>query len=184
MTKITPTIAAPFIGAVLLSTTALAQESFTINGGDQAVSVTPVTEFDEPWAMTFLPDGTMLVTEKGGTLLHVTQGGEKTEVSGVPAVAYGGQGGLGDVVLHPDFAENDMVYLSYAEEGEGGYGAALARGTLDLSGNSPATGIHARPQAGRFMQAITLAKTGQPGLANLVSNRCMSNVRLAPKHVP
>ncbi|MEE2949743.1 MAG: PQQ-dependent sugar dehydrogenase [Pseudomonadota bacterium] len=138
MTKITPTIAAPFIGAVLLSTTALAQEGFTINGGDQAVSVTPVTEFDEPWAMTFLPDGTMLVTEKGGTLLHVTQGGEKTEVSGVPAVAYGGQGGLGDVVLHPDFAENDMVYLSYAEEGEGGYGAALARGTLDLSGDSPA----------------------------------------------
>jgi hypothetical protein len=60
-----------------------------------------VATFDEPWAMTFLPDGTLLVTEKKGVLWHVTSDGSKTEVQGLWKVAYGGQGGLGDVVLHP-----------------------------------------------------------------------------------
>ena len=66
----------------------------------------PVATFDEPWAMAFLPDGNMLVTQKSGSLFVVSQSGEKTEVSGVPDVAYGGQGGFGDVVPHPDFADN------------------------------------------------------------------------------
>ena len=58
------------------------------------------------------------------------------EISGVPAVAYGGQGGLGDVVLHPKFAENGLVYLSYAEAGEGDTrGAAVARARLVLEGD-------------------------------------------------
>lgn len=73
------------------------------------LEVLPVAAFDEPWAMTFLPDGRLLVTEKPGRLLLVSQDGAKTEVAGVPEVAYGGQGGLGDVVLHPDFSENAMV---------------------------------------------------------------------------
>ena len=65
-----------------------------------------VATFDEPWAMTFLPDGTLLVTEKRGVLWHVSNDGSKTEVQGLWKVAYGGQGGLGDVVLHPDFERN------------------------------------------------------------------------------
>ena len=91
-------------------------------------------QLDEPWAMTFLPDGRMLVTEKPGQLHIVTQDGEASEpVEGVPEVAYCGQGGLGDVALHPDYAENDLVYLTFAEAGENDTrGAAMGRGTLDL----------------------------------------------------
>ncbi len=98
---------------------------------------TPVAQLNEPWAMTFMPDGRILITEKPGRLLIVTQDGRKSApLSGVPDVAYGGQGGLGDIVLHPDFATNNIVYLSYAEAGEGDTsGAALARGTLILNGD-------------------------------------------------
>jgi len=52
-------------------------------------------------------------------------------------VAYGGQGGLGDIVLHPDFANNSWIYLSYAEQGQGGYGAVVIRGKLDLKQSAP-----------------------------------------------
>ena len=95
---------------------------------------TPVAKFDEPWAMTFLPDGRLLVTEKAGRLRIVSQDGEKSApLAGVPDVDYGGQGGLGDVVLHPGFAENGIVFLSYAEAGNGNTrGAAVARGRLRL----------------------------------------------------
>lgn len=97
-------------------------------------SIAAVTQLPRPWAMTFLPDGRLLVTAKKGQLLLVTQDGESSEVSGVPRVDYGGQGGLGDVILHPDFASNGTVYLSYAEAGESGTrGAAVARATLDLT---------------------------------------------------
>ena len=93
-----------------------------------------IAEFDEPWAMAFLPGGQLLVTEMRGRLFIVTQDGEKSPVSGVPGVDYGGQGGFGDVALHPDFAENRVVYLSYAESGDGNTrGAAVARAQLDLA---------------------------------------------------
>ncbi len=96
-------------------------------------AIAEVAEFDQPWAMMFLPDGRLLVTEKPGRLLIVTQDGEKRAVSGVPAVDYGGQGGLGDIALHPDFAANATIYLSYAEAGDRDTrGAAVARATLDL----------------------------------------------------
>ena len=89
--------------------------------------------FDEPWAMAFLPDGRLLVTEKQGRLKLHAIGGATGDISGVPKVAYGGQGGFGDVVLHPKFAENQWVYLSYAEAGEDGkIGAAVTRAKLAL----------------------------------------------------
>ena len=74
----------------------------------------------------------MLVTEKRGELLLLTTEGKATGISGVPEVAYGGQGGLGDVALHPDFEANSLVYLSYAEAGSAGYGAVVARAALQL----------------------------------------------------
>lgn len=103
---------------------------------------TPVAQFDEPWAMTFLPDGRMLVTQKTGELLVVTTDGKKSApVAGVPEVDHGGQGGLGDVILHPDFAENGLIYLSYAEAGDGDTrGAAVARGKLALDANGGSLG--------------------------------------------
>jgi glucose/arabinose dehydrogenase len=95
--------------------------------------VQEVARFDQPWAMTFLPDGRLLVTEKPGKLkLFDLDRRAGAEISGVPEVAYGGQGGLGDVVLHPRFEANDLVYLSYAEAGPGGAGAAVARARLVL----------------------------------------------------
>lgn len=104
--------------------------------GDLPFDVQPVTSFDEPWAMAFLPDGRMLVTERKGNLLIVNQAGQKTRpIGGVPDVDYGGQGGLGDVAIHPDFAENGYVYLSYAEGGTGGTrGAAVVRAILNETG--------------------------------------------------
>ncbi len=91
-------------------------------------------QFDEPWAMAFLPDGRLLVTEKKGNLkLFDIQNKTSKAISGVPEVAYGGQGGLGDIVLHPQFSNNHLVYFSYAEKGSGGKGAVVARATLNLA---------------------------------------------------
>jgi glucose/arabinose dehydrogenase len=101
---------------------------------DPTFTITNVAKFDEPWAMEFLPDGRLLVSEKRGTLQLYAIGGDKIEISGVPEVAYGGQGGLGDIVLHPDFASNSLLYFSYAEAGDGGAGAAVARARLDIAG--------------------------------------------------
>ncbi|MBK8197080.1 MAG: PQQ-dependent sugar dehydrogenase [Acidobacteria bacterium] len=70
--------------------------------------------FDSPWAMTFLPDGRALVTEKGGAIWLLDADGSKAgQVSGGPRVEARGQGGLGDIILHPDFASTGEVYLSY-----------------------------------------------------------------------
>lgn len=101
--------------------------------------VTAVATFDEPWAMAFLPDGHLLVTEKPGRLLLVNPAtGSSEAVSGVPAVDYGGQGGFGDVVLHPGFHDNGRVYVSYVEAGpDGTRGAAVASATLVLDDAAP-----------------------------------------------
>ncbi|MCY7355563.1 MAG: PQQ-dependent sugar dehydrogenase [Lysobacter sp.] len=100
-------------------------------------AATNVAKFNEPWAMTFLPDGRLLVTEQKGALkLLDVASGKVGNVAGVPSVDYGGQGGLGDVVLHPQFASNGMVYISFAEAGDGDTrGGAVARGKLTLDGN-------------------------------------------------
>jgi glucose/arabinose dehydrogenase len=101
-------------------------------------TVTEVADFEMPWALEFLPDGRLLVSEQRGAL-KIYESGTVADISGVPEVAFGGQGGFGDVVLHPDFAENNLVYLSYAEAGEGGTrGAAVARATLMLEGDGGA----------------------------------------------
>jgi glucose/arabinose dehydrogenase len=82
-----------------------------------------------------LPDGDFLVTELPGQLRRVSAKGEISEaLSGVPAVYYAGQGGLFDVVLHPDFSTNQLVYLSYAEGTLKDNGTAIARGRLTSSG--------------------------------------------------
>lgn len=99
-------------------------------------TIQALNTFDEPWAMAFLPDGRALVTQKRGQLKLVTVGGASVDVGGVPAVAYGGQGGLGDVVLHPGFAANRWIYLSHAEAGTGSTrGAVVVRYRIDFSGS-------------------------------------------------
>jgi len=108
--------------------------------------VAQVAHFNEPWAMVFLPDGNLLVSEKSGRLLLYDHTVRRIirPITGVPEVAYGGQGGLGDIVLHPGFEDNQRVYLSYAEAGEGGTaGAAVARARLlrDRSGGGHLDGL-------------------------------------------
>lgn len=99
-----------------------------------------VASFDEPWAMTALPrihnqPLELLITQKAGELLIVdTATGVKTSVNGVPKVAYGGQGGLGDIILAPDFATSNNIYISYVEAGTGSdsnkFGAKVIKATL------------------------------------------------------
>jgi glucose/arabinose dehydrogenase len=87
---------------------------------------------DHPWGMAFLPEGGMLVTERSGTMRFVSPDWTVSDpIAGVPEVVAVGQGGLLDVVLHPGFAENRLVYWTYAEPGEGQTnGTAIARGRL------------------------------------------------------
>lgn len=92
---------------------------------------------EHPWALTSLPDGRMLVTERVGRLRLVGEDGTLSEpISGVPAVFAQSQGGLLDVALDPDFASNRLVYLSYAEAGDGGASTAVARGRLNDAGTA------------------------------------------------
>jgi aldose sugar dehydrogenase len=101
-----------------------------------AVTRTAVATFANPWAMVFLPDGRLLVTERGGALRVVGAAGDvSAPITGVPAVVFAGQGGLLDVALDPAFASNSRIYLSYAEAGDGGAGLAVLRGTLSLGGS-------------------------------------------------
>ena len=89
---------------------------------------------EHPWSLAFLPDGRMLVTERAGRLRYVAADGtlDPTPISGLPeSLSARRQGGLHDVVLHPRFAQNRLVYFAYAGKGTGGYGTELARGRLD-----------------------------------------------------
>ena len=98
------------------------------------LSATPLETFAKPWAMTFLPDGKALVTEKGGAMWLLAQDGRKIgPVKGGPSVRARGQGGLGDVILHPNYASNGVVYVSYVERDSSNTslsGAAVIRATL------------------------------------------------------
>ena len=125
----------PFFFSVCLMLSACFLSS-TADGRSTFVTI-PITSFEKAWAMSFLPDGRLLVTEKKGRLLIVTQNGDKSEpLAGVPDVDYGGQGGFGDIVLHPEFASNGLVYISYVEAGEDDVrGAVVARAKLILDDN-------------------------------------------------
>ena len=126
----------------------LAAAALLCTGTTSAPGVEPVVERTErhvvrvnvltrgleyPWSLAFLPDGRMLVTERSGRLRYVAADGtlDPAPIGGLPAaVAVAGQGGLHDVVPHPEFLRNHLVYIAYAGRG-GGYGTELARGRLD-----------------------------------------------------
>ncbi len=116
----------------------VAADTKPATGTGQPFSVAAVARFDEPWAMTFLPDGAALVTERGGALFVVDPAtGDRTRVDGTPEVVAAGQGGLGDIALSPTFATSGLVYLSWVEAGEGDTsGAVVGRARL-VGGASP-----------------------------------------------
>jgi len=94
--------------------------------------VTLAAGLEHPWGLAFLPDGRMLVTERPGRLRIIGADGQldPQPIAGLPRIAATGQGGLLDVALHPDYAKNGWIYLSYAAPGEGGYGTEVARARL------------------------------------------------------
>jgi glucose/arabinose dehydrogenase len=97
-------------------------------------TVTTVGQFEEPWALEFLPDGRLLISEAAGALKLLNYDATVGEITGLPKVSHGGQGGFGDVVLHPDFRENNLAYVSYVERGNGiTSGAVVARAQLRLA---------------------------------------------------
>ena len=104
----------------------------------QSLTIEPVaTGLEEPWAIGFLPDGDVLVTERGGRLLRLPKGGgTAVPVGGVPEVATVGQGGLLDVMVPRDFASSRRVWLSYAAPTNGGAGTAAGFGRLSGDGTT------------------------------------------------
>jgi aldose sugar dehydrogenase len=113
-------------------TAAAAAEVFTAKSGVRFRLVEVAGGLANPWSLAFLPGGDMLVTERPGRL-RLIRGGklEREPVAGAPKVAAQSQGGLLDVVPHPDFARNRLIYLSYAGSGEGGAGTEVMRAKLD-----------------------------------------------------
>jgi len=88
-----------------------------------------------PWGIAFLPAGELLVTEHPGTLRRIAADGSVSQpLEGVPPVFYAGQGGLLDVALHPDFATNELVYLSYSHGDRQANATRIARGRLTPTG--------------------------------------------------
>ncbi|MFP4618905.1 MAG: PQQ-dependent sugar dehydrogenase [Spirochaetaceae bacterium] len=85
---------------------------------------------EHPWALDFLPDGDILITERPGSLLRYSDG-ELQKIEGLPSLFASGQGGLLDVAVHPDFSRNKLVYFTYSAEGSGGAGTALYRARLE-----------------------------------------------------
>jgi len=120
----------------LVSSSAMAQ----VNIGEQKpeadtpFAITKVAMFKLPWRIAFLPDGRMLITEKGGAVWLATQTGDKVPVANVPAVVAKGQGGLLGIFLSPHYATDNVVYLTYAEPQDvGGSSLALAKARLSLT---------------------------------------------------
>lgn len=124
------------LGPIRLVTLMLGLSSIA-NAQYSDFEVTVLGQYDVPWALEFLPDDRLLLSEMPGALKLLDEEGQLLgDISGVPEVSYGGQGGLGDVVLHPNFSRNNLVYLSYAEAGAGDTsGAAVARARLELTEN-------------------------------------------------
>jgi glucose/arabinose dehydrogenase len=118
--------------AAIAAAAALALPAAAETGPRDEVRVERVARgLEHPWALAFLPDGRMLVTERPGRMRIVAADGTVgPPLAGVPRVFARGQGGLLDVVLHPDFARNRLVFFSYAEPGEGGAGTAAAAARL------------------------------------------------------
>ena len=123
---------------VVLLTSSCAQKTDTgiqnnISSSFSAVLV--VKNLDIPWGFCFLPDGSMLITEKKGEIIRFKDG-EKTQIANVPSVYVRGQGGLLDIELHPDFASNNWVYLSYSSDEGPGKGGNTTIARAKLSGNA------------------------------------------------
>jgi glucose/arabinose dehydrogenase len=148
-----------------------ASEPANLPASNPPFTTAEVATFDNPWALAFLPgSSTAIVTEKPGHIWLVdAASGRKQLVSGAPDVVYGGQGGLLDVVVAPDFASRQSIYLTYSEpSANGGSGLALARAKLVRdAGGARLDGLRvlwhdpAGGQGGQFGGIVAFAPDGQ-----------------------
>lgn len=155
----------PFVlAASMVALPVLDVSAESINAGGRKAeasapfTATSVAEFDTPWAIAFLPDGRLLLTEKGGKIFIVTQSGDKTAVDGVPGVAFIGQNGLLDIALAPDFEKGKAVYFSYNEPAKNGSSVVLVRAVLDEG-----DGKAALQDKTTIWKQDAAARGGQPG---------------------
>lgn len=120
------------VAAALLVALALPGAAQVLHSEKHAFRVVELVRgLEQPWSLAFLPGGRMLVTEKIGRLRIVAGGKlDPRPIEGLPEITVHGQGGLMDVAPHPRFADNGLVYLSFAARGEGGVGTEVARGRL------------------------------------------------------
>ncbi len=123
-----------FLSAIAVAGCAGAAEPRVLSTEAGQVRVETVARgLDHPWGMTVLPDGRILVTERAGSLRTVTNGAVSKPIAGLPKIWAHGQGGVLDVALSPGFARDRLVYVSFAEAGDGGASTAVARGRLNDS---------------------------------------------------
>ncbi len=127
----------------LLCILASAAVAAQVNKGEQKsdtnlpFTMTPVTTFELPWRIAFLPDGRMLVTEKVGPVWLLSPQGQKiAPVGNTPPVYWQGQNGMMGVFVSPTYAADQRIYLTYAEPGDYGGGLALARAKLNATATS------------------------------------------------
>ena len=96
------------VGTILTMTT-LVVASQPLSAQHAEFELTTIGQFDVPWALEFLPDERLLISEGAGAIKLLSMDGNISDISGVPEVDFGGQGGLGDIVLHPDFENNNLI---------------------------------------------------------------------------
>jgi glucose/arabinose dehydrogenase len=138
-TKFTSRIAMLALLAAVAPLAVHAQTKTIKTDQHEVTATTVVSGLKNPWAVAFLPDGRMLVTERRGTM-RVVDGGKlvAAPVEGIPKVTEFGQGGLLDVVLHPKYAENGWIYWTYNAVEGGLHGTEVARGKLGGTRDKPA----------------------------------------------
>ena len=157
-----------YVALMSLATHALANNIIEGNQGSK-IKGSVVERFQNPWAMSFISPDRLLVTTKSGDLWLVNTNGEKSLVASVPKVFYGGQGGLGDVVPHPNFKQNKFIYISYIASDTAGdtrY-ATVVRAELNIKHSPKLENITtvwnqtpARSGKGHFSHKITLGQQG------------------------
>ncbi len=155
--------------AIALATPAAAQTAGPFKTEKREVALeTVVRGLDQAWALAFLPDGRMMVTEKSGRIRIVGQNGAVSEpLAGAPTVAARGQGGLLDLVLDPDFARSRLVFATFAEPRSDGAGTAVIRMRLNDAGTG-------------FEQQNVIFGSSPPTRAAIILARASSLIAAAP----
>ena len=171
-----------YAAVIAAASSALARADVIESQAHRFEAVVLAGDLENPWALAFLPDGRMLVTERPGRLRIFENGkGLSAPVFGVPEVAARGQGGLLDVVLHPDYAANGWIYMSHAVAHEGGARTAVSRARLDggalrdletvfVAKNAGSGGVHFGSRIAFGGDGKLYVSVGERGNANQAQN--------------